>query len=424
MRVRALAIAAGAVVGIAFMGVGFAGDIPEVEPAAVGLSGDQLAALDARLQQEIDAGAFPGAMILVAREGQIAHLSTLGSLAPDGPDMPEDALFRIYSMTKPIVSAAAMTLVQEGRLALADPVSKFIPEFKEMTVATGEQDADGRAVVEPARRQMTVQDLLLHSSGIPYGFFGAGPAREAYVEAGIGSIDVDDLTQAKAIAGLPLEHHPGEVWEYGRSTDVLGAVIEVVTGQELGAALNERIFEPLGMVDTGFGGMPSAEHNRIAEPMDDDRTIGKLNMWDPRVARVYESGGGGLVSTMHDYSRFALMMLNGGEVDGEQILSPAMVRYMTSDHLGDRIKPGKYYLPGAGHGFGLGYAVRHDEGIAAFPGSEGTYFWGGAAGTFYFADPEQDLLMLYMMQSPKHRVRMRPILWNMVYGAIVEDLDD
>lgn len=413
----------GLLTALALAPAALADGLPITEPADVGMSADKLEALSQRLQAEIDAGKFPGAIILVARDGKIAHLDTLGKLTPGGAEMSPDAIFRIYSMTKPIVSAMIMALVEDGKLTLADPLDKFIPEFAEMQVATG-KDAAGNPVLEPAKRKITIQDLLRHTSGIPYGFFGAGPARDAYRNANVGAIDTDDLASAKLIASLPLEHQPGTVWEYGRSTDILGAVIEVITGQSLGDALKDRIFAPLGMDDTGFGVPDAAEHDRIAEPEDQDRKIGTINVWDPKVMRVYESGGGGLVSTMQDYARFAQMMLNGGELDNVRVLSPSSVAYMTADHNGAKIKPGKYYLPGPGHGFGLGYAVRMQDGVAPFPGSEGTYYWGGAAGTFYFADPEEKLLMLYMMQSPKHRVQVRPILWNMTYGAITDSIAD
>lgn len=265
---------------------------------------------------------------------------------------------------------------------------------------------------------MTVQDLMRHTAGLTYGFFGVGPAREALKASGVASGDMTNLEAARAIAGLPLEHHPGEVWEYSRATDVLGAVIEVVEGRTLGEVLKDRIFDPLDMTDTAFHVADPADHDRIAEPRADDRKIGPYDVFDPTVESAFESGGGGLVSTARDYARFAQMLLNGGELDGVRILSPATVSYMTADHLGDRIRPGKYYLPGAGYGFGLGFGVRLERGVAAAMGSPGEFYWGGAAGTYFWADPEEDLFVVYMMQSPKARVAMRAVLRDMVYGAM------
>ncbi len=288
-----------------------------------------------------------------------------------------------------------------------------------MTIATGKA-ADGTITTVKAKRRMTVQDLLRHTSGLTYGFFGAGPAREAMNAANVANGLRSNRELAKVLAGLPLEHEPGTTWEYSRSTDVLGAVMEVVDGKPLTEILIQRIFIPLGMTDTSFWVSDTAKQARLAEAMSDDDKIGQIKMYDPKVKRPFESAGGGLLSTVGDYARFAQMLLNGGELDGTRILSPQTVAYMTSDHLGDAIKPGKYYLPGAGYGFGLGFGVRKETGVASNIGNAGEYSWGGAAGTYYFADPELEMAVIYMMQSPKHRVPMRPILRNIVYGALTE----
>ncbi|MGM0585831.1 MAG: serine hydrolase domain-containing protein [Pseudomonadota bacterium] len=387
--------------------------LPDAEPESLGFDPEALEALDARFREKIEAGDMPGAIIYVAREGQVAHLSTLGDLRPDGPEMREDAIFRIYSMTKPITSVAIMMLVEQGRLSLADPLHAYIPEFEEMEVATEE----GR---ESARRPITIQDLLRHSSGLTYGFFGAGPAREAYKEAGVGDTSMTGLESARQLAGLPLEHQPGTAWEYSRATDVLGTVVEVVTDKPLGEALDEMVFQPLGMEDTAFYHEDEARHDRIAEPFEEHAKIGDFDMFDPREARAYESGGGGLVSTVRDYARFAEMLLNGGELDGARLLSPETVAWMTSDHLGERIAPGKYYLPGPGYGFGLGFGVRLEKGVAPANGNPGEYYWGGAAGTYWWNDPQTDMTVIYMMQSPPARVPVRALLRDMVYGAMTE----
>jgi CubicO group peptidase (beta-lactamase class C family) len=387
--------------------------LPTGDAESLGFSPRALEALDARFQKEIDEGSMPGATILIARDGKIAHLATLGNIRPDGPEMSEDAIFRIYSMTKPITSVAAMMLVEQGRLSLSHPVSAYIPEFKEMQVMAD----DGST--SPARRPVTIQDLLRHTSGLTYGFFGAGPARDAYKEGGAGDTSLSNLEAARLLAGLPLEHEPGTTWEYSRSTDVLGAVVEVVTGKPLSQAFQEMIFEPLGMTDTAFYFEDEARHPRIAEAYPEHARIGQFDMYDPRVARAFESGGGGLVSTIHDYARFAQMLMNGGELDGARLLSPETVEFMTVDHLGDVIAPGKYYLPGPGYGFGLGFGVRLEEGVAPHNGEVGEYYWGGAAGTFWWNDPVNDMSVIFMMQSPTNRVKMRALLKNMVYAAVV-----
>ncbi|HKK36137.1 MAG TPA: serine hydrolase domain-containing protein [Paracoccaceae bacterium] len=415
MRRIPYALAAGLALGLA--GPLTAGEpLPRGAAADLGFDPEALSALDAAIQARIDAGAFPGAIVMIARDGEVAHLSTLGERTEGGEAMSEDAIFRIYSMTKPIASVAAMQLVEEGRLHLGAPVSAYLPGWDAMTVVTGVAD-DGGLVTEPARRAPTVQDLLRHTAGLTYGFFGSGPAREALLNSPVDYATMDNMRIAAELAKLPLEHQPGAAWEYSRATDVLGAVIEAVDGRPLGEALEARIFGPLGMDDTGFWVEDEAGRARIAEAKADDRKIGPFDMFDPRRRPSFESGGGGLVSTIHDYSRFAQMLLNGGELDGVRILSPATVEYMTADHLGS-IGPGKYYLPGPGYGFGLGFGVRTSTGVAPTVGNPGEYYWGGAAGTYVVWDPEEDMFVLYMMQSPKSRVGVRHVLRNMTYGAL------
>lgn len=406
---RVAAVAALATFGFAAQ----AAELPRGEAADLGFDPAALAALDAGIQKDIDAGKFPGAVVMIARGGRIAHLTAMGAQTEGGGPMPENALFRIYSMTKPITSAVAMMLVEEGRLDLTHPLSAYLPEYKEMKVLTD-------AGEEPAKRAITIQDLLLHTAGMTYGFFGAGPAREAMNAANLENGGFNNRQVAEKIAALPLEHHPGEVWEYSRSTDVLGAVIEVVEGKPLGEVMKARMFDPLGMDDTGFWVADPEKRARRAEAKADDMKIGELDMFNPDEERVFESGGGGLVSTIHDYSRFAQMILNGGELDGVRVMSPAIVNWMLSDHLAPRgIKPGKYYLPGAGYGFGLGFAIRTADG-APMMGRAGEANWGGAAGTYFWIDPASDMFVVYMMQSPASRVPLRSKLRNLVYGAMTQ----
>ncbi|MEZ5729619.1 MAG: serine hydrolase domain-containing protein [Burkholderiaceae bacterium] len=393
-----------------------AASLPNADPASVGLSGKTLARLDAAIRTRIEDGAFPGAITMIVRHGKLAHLSMLGARRDGGVPMSEDTLFRIYSMTKPIVSVAAMTLVEAGRLRLDEPIEKYLPEFGRMRVAVA-RTPDGTIETEAAKRAITVRDLLRHTAGLTYGFFGTGPARDALRASAIGWRARSNRELVASLAALPLEHQPGSAWEYSRATDVLGALLEVVDGRPLGELLAARVLGPLGMTSTSFQVSKPADQVRIAEPHADDRMIGGIPMYDPRVAGRLESGGGGLVSSVGDYARFLQMLLNGGELDGVRILSRQSVTLMTSDRL-DRIGPGKYYLPGPGYGFGLGFAVRRSPGGPPPATSIGEYHWGGAGGTFFFVDPKQDLFVVYMMQSPRQRLAMRALVRGLVYEAI------
>jgi CubicO group peptidase (beta-lactamase class C family) len=398
--------------------------LPEVKPAAVGLSTERLQKMSAAFREEVKAGNIPGAIILIARKGRIAHFETIGELDPQTKaPMRKDAIFRIYSMTKPITSVAAMMLVEDGKLSLTDPVSKFVPAFKDVKVGVEKQGANGAPpsleLVAP-RRPMTVQDLLRHTSGLTYGFFGSGLVKKAYVDSGIFGQDLTNEQFSNRLATLPLMHQPGSNWEYSQSTDVLGRVIEVASGKTLYAFMKERILDPLGMKDTAFFVANASDYPRIAEPFQNDLSFGvNANMSDPKKAVKYESGGGGMVSTATDYAKFLQMLLNKGSYGGRQYLSPATVAYMTSDHS-QGIGLGSAYLPGEGYGFGLGFQVRRENGVAPLPGTAGDYSWGGAGGTAFWVDPKQDMFVVYMMQSPKQRVAMRIMLRNLVYGAIAK----
>jgi CubicO group peptidase (beta-lactamase class C family) len=397
----------------------WAEDLPLGDAKELGFDPERLARMDATFGGLIEKGMMPGAVIMVIRDGQIAHLSTMGKRTPEGEPMTQDTIFRIYSMTKPITTVAAMMLVEEGKLVLNAPVATYLPAFKDLKVATGEKDGNNYAMTRPAKGTMTVLDLMRHTSGLTYGFFGAGPAREAYNAANVSSPENTTVEQANLLASLPLEHDPGTTWEYSRATDVLGAVVETISGQSLEAFMTARIFEPLGMTDTAFYVDDEADFTRIAEPFAEHAQIGDRGVFDPRVRKPNQSGGGGLMSTAHDYSKFAQMMLNGGELNGTRLLSPKTVQLMTSDHTAG-IKPGKYYLPGPGYGFGLGYAVRLEDGNAPSFGTEGEFNWGGAAGTAYYTDPQEDMIALLMIQSPANRGPLRLIFRNLVYPTIVD----
>jgi CubicO group peptidase (beta-lactamase class C family) len=391
--------------------------LPAAKPESVGLSSERLGRIVTRLRTDVDQGVIPGAVLLVARHGKIALFEAVGVRDPETKaPMTKDAIFRIYSMTKPITSVVTMVLMEDGKLTLDQPVSRHIPALGGLKVGI---EKDGALELVPSRRDMTIQDLLRHTSGLTYGFFGAGLVKKAYVEAKPSGDSPSNAELVERLARLPLMHQPGTTWEYSYSTDVLGRVIEVVEGTSLLAAMKERVLAPLGMKDTSFFVTDRPRQGRIVEPFANDRSIGvDATFFDPRVAEKWESGGGGLMSTAMDYARFAQMLLNGGSLDGKRILGPRTVASMTADHLGAAIAPGSAFLPGPGFGFGLGFGVRREAGVSAVAGSVGEFNWGGAGGTYFWIDPREDLFVVYMMQSPKQRVPYRAVLKNMIYAAI------
>jgi len=398
--------------------------LPTAAPASVGLSSERLNRITEFLRADIAKGTIPGAVLLISRQGKIAYFEAIGSLdSQANSKMGKDAIFRIYSMSKPITTVCAMMLVEQGKLALGDPVAKYIPEFKDVKVGEEKRDADGKVTLElvASKRPMTIQDLMRHSSGLTYGFFGEGAVKKAYLEANLSAGDPDNAEFSGRLARLPLVYQPGTTWDYSQSTDVLGRVIEVVTGKPLYQAFKEMLLDPLGMVDTSFYVTDPAKQRRLAEPFTNDRTIGAgAEFNDPRVVRKYESGGGGLVGTAEDYARFLQMLANGGTLDGKRYLSPKTIAYMTADHMGDVVRRGPYDLIGPGYRFGLGFAVRTDAGVAPIAGSAGDYYWGGAGGTYFWVDPKEKMFVVFMMQSPSKRAPYRPLLRNMIYAAIVE----
>ena len=390
--------------------------LPTAEPGEVGLGTDRLARLSAILRERIEAGQIPGAVVAIVRNDRLAYLEAFGKRDPAAPDaMRKDSLFRIYSMTKPIVSVAAMMLWEEGRLLLNDPVSKFIPGFANQKVMV---ERAGRVELVPADNAATVQDLLRHTSGLTYEFRGTGPAQRAYMEAKVYRRNQTNTDQANTLGSLPLAYQPGTHWEYSRSTDVLGRVVEVASGQPLGQFLDSRILQPLGMTDTAFHA-PTDKHSRLAGGFAKDPETGlDVSLLDVREPAKFESGGGGLVSTAMDYARFLQMMLNNGQLNDTRLLSRKTVELMTADHLG-QIKGSADLLP-PGYGFGLGFAVRLQPGISVMPGSTGQYFWGGAAGTSFWVDPAERLFAVLMIQAPGPREYYRVMFRDLVYSAIVD----
>jgi CubicO group peptidase (beta-lactamase class C family) len=387
--------------------------LPDAAPEDVGLSTAGLARLGSVMRGEIERGRVPGAVALVARRGRLAYFESYGRRDPRSPDpMARDSIFRIYSMTKPIVSVAAMMLWEQGRFLLSDPIEKYLPELGRRQVAVV-RGAEIELV--DAERPITIQDLLRHTSGLTYEFRGSGPVHKMYTAERIYSRNQSNADQVTSLAKLPLLHQPGTKWEYSRSTDVLGRLIEVLSGLTLGEYLQRHIFAPLGMVDTAFY-VPAPGHGRLAEAFAKDPDTGAgvqlINVHD---APKFESGGGGLVSTAGDYARFLQMLLNGGRLDGVRFLSRKTLELMTADHLGPITGAPDLLLPG--YGFGLGFAVRLQPGIAHVPGSVGQYFWGGLAGTTFWVDPAEALFAIMLIQGPGQRDYFRNLFRDLVYAA-------
>jgi CubicO group peptidase (beta-lactamase class C family) len=396
---------------------------PAAQPEQAGFSSVGVARIDAYLKNEIDTNKIPGAIMLIRRNGQTAYSNSFGVRDPaTKAPMTPDTIFRIYSMSKPITTVAAMMLVEEGKLRLDEPLSKYVPAFANVKVGVEVKGEDGKTHLDlvAAKRPITIQDLMRHTSGLTYGFFGEGMVKKAYVEAGLGADDPDLAQFTERLAKLPLAYQPGTTWDYSQSTDVLGRVVEVVSGKSLYQFEKERLLDPLGMKDTAFYVTDPEKQKLIAEPFPNDRTIGAgAQMSDPRVTRKLESGGGGMVSTLGDYARFAQMILNGGTLDGKRYLSPKTVAYMGSNQIGpgSGIVHGPYFLPGPGFGFGLGFAVRTDTGIAPYEGSVGEMNWSGAGGTTFWIDRQEKMFVVLMAQTIAERARLRITLKNLVYGA-------
>ncbi|WP_169542858.1 serine hydrolase domain-containing protein [Sneathiella aquimaris] len=374
-------------------------------PEKVGLSSKHLEKIDQGLKDHIAEGKINGASLSIMRKGKLVYhkaFGTRGGDAAKGPLKVND-IHRIYSMTKPITSVGIMMLVEKGKINLNDPVSRYIPAFSRSKVLKQGQ-------LLPVEKAITIKDLLRHTSGIVYGFFGDTEARTEYKKINLYDINKPTAQIIDEIASLPLEHQPGTTWEYSHSTDVLGHIIEIVSGQKLDTYLSEKILSPLGMKDTAFS-VPLAKKNRVVEP-----TFQGLS--DPFADRNYLSGGGGLFSTSEDYLKFTSMMLNKGIYDGTRYLEEKTIEMMTSNQLGS-IRPGNYDLLGKENGFGLGVSIRlTKDGQPA--GSKGDYWWGGYAGTYFWIDPQKEMIAVYMMQQPDQRRAMRSLIRNWVYAALMD----
>src|SRR4051812_23377134 len=388
---------------------------PESRPETPGLSRPRLQAMSDAFKREIDKGTVPGVTVLVARHGQVGWFEALGRQSPTGAaPMAHDSIFRIFSMTKPIVSVGIMMLIEDGHFLLGDPVAKFIPEFADQKVGV---ENNGKLDLVPLKRQMTVQDLLRHTSGITYDHTGNGLVQQLYQQSRLRSRKITNAEHAAMVASMPLICQPGAEWNYSRSTDILGRIIEVVSGKSLGAFLAERILAPLQMAETAFH---TGEQNagRLAEAFPTDPWNGdKVQLFNMLEKPVMESGGGGLVSTTMDYARFSQMLLNGGTLDGNRIIGRRTLHLMASNHLGPKVKLQSHLVP-AGHSFGLGFAVRTAQGMAPFAGSLGQFFWSGMAGTFFWIDPKEELFAVFMSQGPGQREYFRTLLRSLVYAAV------
>ena len=414
----------------------FAAELPSAAPAEVGMG--RLDRITSMFKADTDAKRLPGAVVMIARNGRVAYHQAFGLRDPaTGAPMREDSIFRMYSMTKPITGVAVLMLMEEGKLRLSDPISKYLPALKSPKVMTETVDAQGRRVTStvPANREITIQDLMRHTSGITYGA-GQSAAEQAMTKAGIGiqlgtagekplSARLTDQQVVEEIGRLPLMFQPGASWEYGRSIDMLLALVEVVSGQRADAFMQEHIFKPLGMVDTFFN-VPQDKLDRVAQPGPDPDTKETAQLTDVTQPRIFLGGGEGLLSTASDYMRFALMLANGGEAvdDGEakgvRLLSRKTVELMTSDHLGPALSQGPNFAPGPGYGFGLTVAVRTQPGMASYPGSVGEYNWGGAAGTAFWVDPKEKLVPIMLIQAPGQRLYYRFAFRELVYQSIVD----
>jgi CubicO group peptidase (beta-lactamase class C family) len=398
------------------------------KPEDVGFSSQRLQRIRDTLQADVDKGIVPGAVMLIARRGHIVSLDAPGYRdREDGSVMTPDTIFRIASMTKPVVSVAAMMLAEEGKLLIAEPVSRYIPAFADLKVATNSDDVTVKTLtVEPPRREMTVQDLLRHTSGLTYAHLTGPHLKQAYEAANVVDERQTNAEMAEKLGGVPLAYQPGTTWQYGVSTDVLGRVVEVASGMALDRFIAERICKPLGLTSTNFGPIEGA---RAAQPQIDSSSEKRPPMRDTAVRPNWISGGGGLLSTAGDYMRFCQMLLNGGELGDARLLAPATVALMTSDHLTPetRRSPSTPILFGAlapmpelGLGFGLGFAVRTHSGRNPLPGSVGDFSWSGVTGTYFWIDPQQELIAILMMQAPAQRLHYRYLMRTMVYQALVE----
>lgn len=403
------------------------------KPESVGLSSQRLQRITSTFNADVATGRIPGAVVLVARRGKTAYLQAVGFQDRDKQlPMQRDSIFRIASMTKPVVAVAALMLMEEGKLALIDPVSRYLPEFKDLKVGVEQVDAatgQRHLTLEPLRRPITVQDLLRHTSGLTYGPFGDSLVQRLYRENKVMDDQQTNAEMVTKLAALPLAFQPGTTFEYSMSTDVVGRIVEVVSGMNLEQFVRERVTAPLRMLNTGFL-LDERNAARLALPQSDPAsgTSGVLFAYVMARPPKWFSGGGGMLSTAADYARFCQMLLNSGELDGVRLLSRDSVALMTSDHLPPGAGFGTFTqelgitapLPEFGQGYGLGIGVRKEQGRSPVPGSVGDFYWGGALGTYFWVDPQKQLIAVMMLQEIDitKRTQYRSVLRNLVYQAL------
>jgi|SRR5579864_3211746 len=394
-------------------------------PAGAHFNQEKLNRVSEYLGGQVAQGKIPGAILLIKQHGQTVYHGAFGvrDVATE-LSMTDDTIFRIFSMTKPITSVVAMMLLDEGKFSLDDPVSKYIPSFADVKVGVEKKAEDGSKTLElvPPVRPPTIRDLMTQTSGIAYGFYGDSLVHKAYAAANIYAGDPDNAEFAERIAKLPLQNQPGALWHYGHSTDILGRIMEIVSGKSLLAIEREKLLDPLGMKDTAFYVTDPAKKNLIAKPMpnDSDYRVGFVAYAD--VPMKWESGGGGMITTMSDFARFAQMILDGGKFDGKQYLSPKAFEEMTTDHVGPGSGVARDYLyfPGDGFGFGLGFGVRTDPGNAKPPppGSLGELKWDGASGCYFVVDRKQDMFFVLLEETPSERQKIQPTVKRLIYEAL------
>jgi CubicO group peptidase (beta-lactamase class C family) len=398
--------------------------LPSAEPEAVGMSSERLARIIPALNAQIEAGQLPGAVVAVARHGHLVFHEAVGHLGPDRrAPMPRDALFAIASMTKPVTGVAGLMLWEEGRLGLADPIERFLPQLGNRRVAVlNERVLAGQGPIEtvPAARSITIQDLMRHTSGLTYGGRGTTAVHKLYpASSNAAGAALDATAFLERIAAAPLLYQPGTVWDYGLSIDVIGLVVEAISGQSLGAFLEQRLFRPLGMVDTSFQ-VPPDKVGRLARPLPRDPDTGEAQSVPDRARALhFECGGGGLASTALDYLRFAQMLLGGGMLGETRILGRKTVEAMRTNRMTPDIENRIAALDPNSEGYGFGLTVAVRERASTLMGSPGEFYWNGAYGTLWWADPAEDLAVVFMAQVPgEQRRRFRPLINALVYQAL------
>jgi CubicO group peptidase (beta-lactamase class C family) len=394
-------------------------------PAGAHFNAQKLERIGEFFRNEIAERRIPGAIVLIQQHGRPVYFEKFGVRdVTSGLPMTDDTIFTVYSMSKPVTSVAAMMLVDEGKLKLSDPLEKYIPAFgtAKVGVEQAAENGDRKLELVPLQRPITILDLMRHTSGITYGFYGDSLVRKLYANTLLYAGDFDNAEFAERIARLPLAEQPGTLWDYGHSTDVLGRVIELISGKSLLQFEQQRLLDPLGMTATGFYITDPAKLPLLAETMPNDNKFSAGIVRNARRMLKWESGGGGMISTVTDFARFSQMLLNGGSLDGRQYLSPQAFNEMAADHVGpgSGIARDYFYFPGDGFGYGLGFAVRTDPGIAKPPppGSLGELKWDGASGCYFIIDRKQDLFVILMQQTPSQRQRIQTMLKKLVYEAM------